>query len=759
MALSIVENGKKLENVIDFSKFINEIKKHWWKVALLVVIVTGSCYPFIQKIESQYVSTATVLIKAQADNTLPIDQIDGYDSTRGPYYETQYSLMQSRVIIERTVKNLKLDQNPKFNGENAEREAGATSPTESPSPALKRDSTQFEYEGSVEPKDSSLDLTPRLTKQQRKQRINNAINSVRKNLTISGVRLTQLVYISYESASAEEAAKIANSVAHAYIEYTIEQKSNKIITAEEWSSQRLKELKQTMLDQKDEIEQLLRKEQLLTFRGVDGFETETLGIVTNKLADAKDRRLTAKANLDVISQTLGNPLQDVITFPEISSHAQIQDLRIALISANKELYELSKRFGPKHNKILSAKDKIQAIQDQTQMVLRELRKGLLKTYQAALKKEKQYDTELNGQKNAFKEIAAKRDKYNTLKTELDKTEDLYKQIYQRSQEQSILAKYREADSVLYDPAVAPEKPSKPNKSLFLIMVFMGALIMSVVVLIVKAALHNKVDCMSHLQSRLGLKPLGEFGYVALVEDSLHKSAALALCEDKLIELVHGIRTNILLDETAHASPSAAKKWRTMALVSAAHGEGRSLLSYLLATSFSQDSKTLLVDLDCRNANSLTKDFGLQSSLGLADAVNKSASISDVITEIQSNLSFLPLGQLQGSALLMLSSDHLVEIFSQLALQYDRILIDLPEVGQYKDPQLLSRIVDGAIWVVNAGALPSREMLKAIRLLESSQMVFCGGVINRVTRENMQSEEGKQLINDAHNRLFNKAPKL
>lgn len=746
MTLSIVENGKKIENVIDFSKFINEIKKHWWKVALLVVIVTGACYPLIQRMVSQYVSTATVLIKAQADNTLPIDQIGGYDSTRGQYYETQYSLMQSRVIIERTVNDLKLDQNPNFNGEDAEKEMGKIAPADSQANSQQTNSTESQ--------DNSLVLARQLSEQQ--QRINNAINTVRKKLIISGVRLTQLVYISYQSVSAEEAAMIANGVAYAYIEHTIEKKLSKSKAAEEWSRQRLKELKQIMLMQKYEIEELLRKEGLLTFRGVDGFETETLGIVTNKLADAKDRRLTAKANLDVISQSLGNPLQDVITFPEISSHAQIQDLRIALITANKDLYELSKRYGPKHNKILAAKEKIKAIENQTQMVLGELRTGLLKTYQAALKKEKQYSAELDRQKDSFQEIVIKQDKYNTLKTELDQTEDLYKQIYQRTQEHAIDTKYREADSLLYDPAVASEDPAKPNKKLLLIMVFMGALIASIVVLIVKAALHNKVDTMSHLQSRLGLKPLGELTHAVLAEERLHKSVARAFHDDKLIELVHGIRTNILLNETRNAS--AAKKWQTIALVSAAQGEGRSLLSSLLATSFSLDSKTLLVDLDFRNAGSLTKDFGFEDNLGLADAVGKCVLISEVIIEIQSNLSFLPLGQLQGSTLLMLSSDHLVKIFSQLALQYDRIFIDLPEVGSYKDAQLLSRIVDGAIWVVKAGVLPSSEILQAISLLEKSQMVICGGVINQVTRKNMQSEEGMQLINDGNQLLFKKAKK-
>lgn len=67
---------------------------------------------------SKYVSTATVLIKAQADNGVsPFPQVDGFDSTRSGYYETQYALMQHRIILEQAVRDLvQLDENPDLPG-------------------------------------------------------------------------------------------------------------------------------------------------------------------------------------------------------------------------------------------------------------------------------------------------------------------------------------------------------------------------------------------------------------------------------------------------------------------------------------------------------------------------------------------------------------------------------------------------------------------------------------------------------------------
>lgn len=112
MKLSIVENGKKREETVDVSRFAKEIKKNACKIVLAGIISGAVAYPLISMLSSKYVSTATVLLKAQADNVSPFPQVEDFDSTRTGYYETQYALMQSRIVLEKAVRELKLDQNP-----------------------------------------------------------------------------------------------------------------------------------------------------------------------------------------------------------------------------------------------------------------------------------------------------------------------------------------------------------------------------------------------------------------------------------------------------------------------------------------------------------------------------------------------------------------------------------------------------------------------------------------------------------------------
>lgn len=77
-------------------------------------------------------------------------------------------------------------------------------------------------------------------------------------------------------------------------------------------------------------------------------------------------------------------------------------------------------------------------------------------------------------------------------------EDLYKSLYQRTQELSLSGV--NADAVLYDPAVPALKPAKPNKSLLLVMVVMLVVVFSIMYFIVKAAMDNSIASLSRMKS-------------------------------------------------------------------------------------------------------------------------------------------------------------------------------------------------------------------------------------------------------------------
>ncbi|MGO0616585.1 GumC family protein [Leclercia adecarboxylata] len=700
MKLSIVENGKKRESAIDISRFASEIKKNSWKILLSGIIAGAIAWPLMSLMPSKYVSTATVLLKAQPDNVTPFQKVEGYDSTRNGYYETQNALMQSRVVLEQAVRTMKLDQNPAFNG-NDDGAAG---------------------------------------KENEQQRIENALKTLNKNLTINSVRTTHLATVSYESTSPQLSADIANGVAESFISYSLGLKQEKTRQASEDTQHKLALLKEQMIQQKTALDNYLAKAGLLTFRGVDGFETEQMGIVTNRLANATERRVAAESLYNEVRSGSGN----VISLPSISNHAQIQDLRIALIQANSELSQLEKTYGPQHDKVIQARARISAIQAQTAMTLREQQAGLRQNYEAALADEKNYQKQLDEQRANFQRLSMKRDGYNELKLALDKTEEMYKVIYQRTQELTLPGTYTDADAEIYDPAVPAARPVKPNKPLLMLMIVLLVMLFYVMYIMVKAATDRSVNTLSQMQKRLNLMPLGEIRRFKGV-GGRGKIRDLMTSDPLNADIIHSIRTQIMLN---------SHPLQVIAVTSAEAGEGRSLLANLLANSFSFDQKTLLIDMDFFNNDGLSGELASPKAPGVAEVLRDEGDTDTVLVKVNDKLDFLPRGNTPVSALLLLSPERLKPLLDTLRSRYQRIIIDAAAVNQSQEVQLVSQVTDGLLFVLKAGQNRADTLAQAVDKVASDRCVVIGGVLNQVVDKNLESKEGLRSLNYHTHELMN-----
>jgi len=703
MKLSIVENGKKRESAIDIARFAREIKKNSWKIVLSGVIAGAIAWPLMSLMSSKYVSTATVLIKAQPDNVSPFQKVEGYDSTRNGYYETQNALMQSRVVLEQAIRTLKLDQNPAFNGEG-----------------------------------SGSSATPA----NEQQRVDHALKTLQKDLTISNVRTTHLSTVSYESTSPQLAADIANGVAESFINYTLALKQQKTAKAREDNQQKLQELQQQMVQQKSALDSYLAKEGLLTFRGVDGFETEQMGIITNRLANATERRVAAESVYNEIRS--GGSRGQVISLPSISNHAQIQDLRIALIQANSELSQLEKSYGPQHDKVIQARARISAIQAQTAMTLREQEAGIRQTYEAALADEKNYQKQLEEQKANFQKLSLKRDGYNDLKLALDKTEEMYKMAYQRTQELALPGSYSDADAEIYDPAVPAAQPAKPNKPLLMPMIVLLVMLFYVMYIMVKTATDKSVNSLSQMQKRLNLMPLGEIRRFKGV-GGRSKIRDLMMSDPLNADVIHSMRTQIML---------SSHPLQVITVTSAEGGEGRTLLANLLASSFSFDQKTLLIDMDFFNSDGLSGELGSPKAPGVAEVLRGDNATDNVLVKINDNLDFLPRGNTPVSALLLLSPERLKPLIDSLRSRYQRIIVDVAAVNQSQEVQLVNQVTDGLIFVLKAGLNTADTTGPAIEKATHHHNVIIGGVLNQVVDKNLESKEGLRSLNYHTHELMN-----
>ncbi|WAM43173.1 GumC family protein [Edwardsiella piscicida] len=687
----MVARGSQRESSIDFAPLVRALRRQGGKCLLVALVAGLLAYPLIRMLPQHYTAHATLLLKAQPDNITPLPQVSGYDASRSDYYQTQYALMQSRSVLMRVINTQGLLQDPAFNG------------------GLRDDGPE------------SLRL-----------RQANALEHLRQNLTVSGVRGTQLVSIAYESTSPSQAAQIANAVTQAYLAENVAQKQRKTLAARDWNQRQMREVRAQVDAQKAQIEAYLKQQGILTFRGVDGFQTEELGIVTNRLADATQRRIAAQAQYDEVRQAVAGSLENALSVPAIADHAQIQDLRIALIQTERSLYELRKRYGPDHLQIRQAQAQVAAVQSQLHQVLTELVEGIHRQYLAAQDDERRYRQMLTQQKVDFQGLTAKRDRYNSMQTTLNKTEELYKSLYQRAQELTLSDSLEQANAEIVDPAIAPVHPAKPNRTLLLAMVITLALTIALLFSVVRAALDTRIYTLSQLARRLRLTPLGELRVFDDAGDGARLAQAI-MSNPAEAEAPYAMRTRLLL---------ASSPAQVLALVSADAREGRSLCAALLARAFSADRRTLLIDMDYLNDDGLSTALAPASDAGLAPWVMSDADAPPCIP-LSGQLDFLPRGTLNGSALLLLSSPQLAQRLTELRRRYAQIVIDLPALSQAQDSRLGAALADACVTVVQAGRLPTPPLIHALAALDG--LPQAGVILNRVTRANLESREALRAL--------------
>lgn len=716
MAQSIIENGKKLESTIDFSNFLKEFKKYRLRVLLTVLGVTVIATPLIYSMTPQYSATATMVLKAQSDNSTPIDLVEDFDATQAEYYPTQAEVLQSKAVIEAAVRQLDLQHDSLFEIKDTEK-------------VISED-----------------------------EHIRQIVKAIGKKLSIAPIRFSQLIKVSYESTSPAMSAAVTNAIVDAYIQREEDRKIEKTKQAQVWNNSRMAELKEKITQQKANIDTFLKDNGLLTYQGIDGFETEQLALVNDRLATAKEKRITAKASYNTISEALGYPLEDVATLPSISNHAQLQDLRIALIQAKRNLFDLQEKYGPKNPIIIEADAQINAIKLQTTSLLKELKTGIYKEYQASIERENKYKALLKVQKENFTKLASKRDTYNTMKADLDKTQELYEKIFSRSKELELTLLYREPAATLLDPATPPQKPSKPNKALFVIMIFVMTFILSLLFIIIKSALNKSINNVTQVNTRLGLQAIGELRPFNYIEElSLFSKGFFA--DSYSGETVHAIRTTILLDDVS---------WPSIGLVSTDSNEGNELSSYLLAHSLSQDRSTLLIDLDFRKEVSLTEEIlttyplgdkpnsskkesdnaeilPTLTVMGIAEALEKNHPINDCLISLSDNLSFLPRGTLTSTPLLTLSSAELELTLKEVSQQFEQVIVHLPALSESKDAQLIARYLSGVIYTVQAGNLSANHILTNIDKITQLQTPIIGAILNNVADDELETEEAQQQL--------------
>ncbi len=178
----------------------------------------------------------------------------------------------------------------------------------------------------------------------------------------------------------------------------------------------------------------------------------------------------------------------------------------------------------------------------------------------------------------------------------------------------------------------------------------------------------------------------------------------------------------------HAQASSSLK--SVMVTSASPDDGKTLTAVNLALvlSGSYNRRVLLIDADLRRP-SLGNLADLTDAVGLSEALKASTEQKLAVLQVRPNLMLLPAGRPDPDPLGALTSERMRVILEEASSHFDWVVLDAPPMTPMADGSILSRMVDGAVFVIRVGQSQYPAVKKAIDVLGRERIL--GVVLNGV----------------------------
>ncbi|EOG1048753.1 polysaccharide biosynthesis tyrosine autokinase [Vibrio fluvialis] len=434
---------------------------------------------------------------------------------------------------------------------------------------------------------------------------------------------------------------------------------------------------------------------------------KSLGFLKSHLPDVKDSLTSAEDVLNTFRQKndsidLGLEAQSTLKVM-VELEAQLNELTF------KES-EISQRFTKDHPAYRSLLDKRVTLLKEKERLNQQIQK-MPKTQREVLRMTR--DVEVNQQ--------------------------IYVQLLNKVQELSIVKAGTVGNVRILDKAQTFAKPVKPKKALIVLLSTLLGGMLSLVFVLVKAALHRGVENPDDIE-QIGLSVYASIPKSSLQLELFNKlkrhrkqNRDLTLLAesnpaDLSVEALRGLRTSL------HFAMMEAKN-NVLMISGPAPGIGKSFVS----TNFSvvaakTGQRVLLIDADMRKGY-LQQPFGMDWENGLSDYLSGKIPLTTAVKETRiENLDIMTRGQVPPNPSELLMHPRFNELVEWASGHYDLVIIDTPPVLAVTDPSIVGALAGTTLMVARFGMNTVKEIDVARNRFEQAGIEVKGVILNATEKK-------------------------
>lgn len=709
-----------MEENIDLRDYLRVILKRRWTVLTVFAIIVISVAIYTFTATPIYEAATRLVIERENPNVVSVEEVMAVDASGTDYYQTQYKIIESRTVAREVIRRLHLENSEEF----------FPRPKDDLLSNLKR--SVVETVGSWKESITSLLKTEEekgADASEEYEADTSLVSDFIKRITVGPIRNSRLVDVSFRAKDPLLAAKIANTLASAYIDQNLEIKLEAVQNAGKWLHTRIEEEREKVEKAEQGLLRYKEKHGIVTdfSSDVEQVTAQKLAQLNSQVVQAESRRVEAETRYNQALGLVGSP--DMLdSIPEVLNNELIRQIKSMEVDLYKRMSELSKKYGQKHPQMVAIESELQTLQKRKAQEVDRVINSLRNEYRVTLAKEKSLKEALGKQKQEAIALNQKAVGYGGLQREADSARRMYEVLIKRFKETSLTEDMRTGNIRIIDKAEVPSDPVKPRKKLNLLMAVMLGLFAGIGLAFFFEYLDNTIkipeDVKRHLKiPYLGPVPLFEVNGQGQPRDGTRPELVTVLTpKSTASESYRGIRTSILFS-SAESAP------QVILVSSVGPAEGKTITTANLAITMAQyGSKVIVLDCDMRKPR-MDKLLGVSRNQGMSNLLVGSGA--NILHTSVPNLDVIPAGPIPPNPSEILGSARMAHLLGALRKRYTRVLIDSPPSTAVTDAVALSKSVDGIILVIRAGST-TREMAKnGVAQFDAVGAPMLGVVLNGV----------------------------
>ncbi|MGB8330792.1 MAG: polysaccharide biosynthesis tyrosine autokinase [Polyangiales bacterium] len=679
------------------------VRYRWW-ILVTTLAVTTIVALWTLRLPKVYQAMVTLEYDPNPSSPLgsSIEDVGGQVShflMSREFFETQNLIIQSRAVAERVVERLGLADDPSFFGQG-----------------------------------DDPDWTP-VPKEVAAQRL-------QSKLTVDPIEETRLVQLKVRDNDPERAAVLANMVADAYIDKTMEDRLSSTAAAAEWLAKQLDATRQHLNESEHALHEFKKEHNVLSVsvENRQNLLAEEIREYNERLTGTRARRIEVQARLDRLRSARQNP--EAVQGEAKGEDSELDALRTELRTKLAERASLSVRYGDAHPAMLELDGEIAAIRksiDEEVNARIAVAEGDLAEVQAI---EAGLSKVQDQAQKAGLELNLREIEYSTLNRQRESSSKLYDLLLQRTTETDLTGLLRTTHVRVVDRALVPKAAISPMVGVNILGGAFGGLLLGLAIAVVLQQMDRRIQDVPDVE-RLGLTILGVFPRVGDVGPNAsnfypsrgkRKRVVEVESVDQIVhthpmsmaaESCRTVRTNLMF--MAAESPK-----KTMVVTSANPKDGKTTIATNIAIALAQSGqRVLLIDADLRRPR-IHSAFRIENHTGLTNALVGERTLSQVIRDVGiDKLSVVTCGPVPPNPAELLHTKQFARLLDEASSQFDRVILDSPPLRAVTDAAILAPQCGGTLLVVRARATTRDAVIAAIRSLRDVGAHVLGGVLNDV----------------------------